>query len=64
MKPADAVALAMKREEEAMKMYESLAKAATEEEELHLFMDMAKMEQMHKAKMEELYNQVAFAEVW
>jgi hypothetical protein len=27
-------------------------------------MDMAKMEQMHKAKMEELYNQVAFAEVW
>ena len=47
-----------------MKMYESLAKAATEEEELHLFMDMAKMEQMHKAKMEELYNQVAFAEVW
>jgi len=64
MKPADAIALAMKKEQEAMEMYEGLAKAATEEEELHLFMNLAKMEQGHKAKMENLYNQVAFAEVW
>lgn len=64
MKPADAIALAMKKEEEAMKMYEGLAKGATNEEELHLFMNLAKMEQGHKAKMEDLYNQVAFAEAW
>lgn len=64
MKPADAIALAMKKEEESMKMYEGLAKAATEEEELHLFMNLAKMEQGRKAKMEELYTQTAFGEVW
>ncbi len=64
MKPADAVALAMKKEEESMKMYQGLAQSATEEEELHLFMNLANMEQEHKAKMEDLYNQVAFPEVW
>ena len=64
MKPADAIALAMKKEEESRKMYECFAKAATEEEELHLFMNLAKMEQGHKAKMEELYTQTAFGEVW
>ncbi len=64
MKPADAIALAMKKEEEAMDMYAGLAKAASDEDELHLFMNLAKMEQGHKAKMEDLYNQVAFAEVW
>ena len=54
----------MKKEQEAMEMYEGLAKAAAEEEELHLFMNLAKMEQGHKAKMEDLYNQTAFGEVW
>ncbi len=64
MKPADAIALAMKKEEEAMKMYTGLANAATDTEKKALFMSLANMESGHKAKMEDLYTQTAFPEVW
>lgn len=64
MKPADAIALAMKKEEAAMKMYTGLAQAATDPERQKLFMNLANMESGHKAKMEDLYNQTAFPEVW
>lgn len=64
MKPADAIALAMKKEEEAMKMYTGIADAATDAEKKKIFMSLAKMEAGHKAKMEDLYNQTAFPEVW
>ncbi|NMC28107.1 MAG: ferritin family protein [Syntrophomonadaceae bacterium] len=64
MKPADAIALAMKKEEEAMKMYTGLALAATEPEKVKLFINLANMESGHKAKMEGFYTQMAFPEVW
>lgn len=60
----DAVGLAIKSEEEAMDRYENLAKACVDKEQKELFLGLVKMEQTHKAKLEEIYTNVAYAEVW
>lgn len=64
MKFADAFGLAIKNEEKAMDMYKNLADICLDEEQKKLFLDLAKMEQMHKARLEEIYLNVAYAEVW
>ena len=64
MKPADAIALAMKNEEEAMNMYTEFASLRNDEQQKQAFLGLAKMEQGHKAKLEDLYVGMAFAEVW
>lgn len=64
MKPADAIALAMKNEEEAMNMYAELARMCTDNKEKELFESLARMEQGHKFKLEEMYTNMAFKEVW
>ncbi len=64
MKFADAIALAMKNEEEAMNMYNEFAKSSADEEQKEMFLNLAKMEQGHKVKLEELYTNAAYAEVW
>lgn len=64
MKPVEAITLAMKKEEAAMKMYNGLAAATSDAEKQKLFASLAKMEEGHKAKMENLYTQTAFPEVW
>ena len=64
MKFSDAIALAIKNEEEAMFMYQSLAEACVEEEHEKLFTGLMDMQQMHKAKLEEIYLNVAYGEVW
>ncbi len=64
MKPADAIALAMKNEEEAMHMYSSLAIASSDSEQKEMFQSLARMEQGHKAKLEDMYTSIAFPEVW
>ena len=61
---SDAIALAIKNEEEAMLMYEGLAKACLDEKEKDLFLGLMNMEQMHKARLEEVYVNTAFGEVW
>ena len=61
---SDAIALAIKNEEEAMIMYENLAKACLNEKEKNLFLGLMNMEQMHKARLEEVYVNTAFGEVW
>jgi rubrerythrin len=60
----DAVALAMKKEEEAMELYQKLAASTENPDKKELFLNLAKMEQLHKAKLEELYTNTAYAEVW
>lgn len=60
----DAISLAVIREQEAMDMYKELADMVLEEEEKQLFFDLMTMEQMHKAKLEDIYLNVAFGEVW
>lgn len=60
----DAIALAMKNEEEAMDMYSNLAAACLDPEQKELFLGLVKMEQTHKTRLEEIYLNVAYAEVW
>ena len=64
MKPVDAIALAMKKEEEAMKIYTHLASATNDPEKQKIFGELAKMEEGHKVRMEGMYNETAFPEVW
>jgi len=64
MKPADAIALAMKREEEAMISYTEFANLTTDADLKEAFLNLAKMEQGHKARLEEMYTNAAFPEVW
>ncbi|WP_333638382.1 ferritin family protein [Tissierella praeacuta] len=64
MRFADAIGLAIKNEEEAMDMYKNLADICIDEEQRKLFLGLMEMEKMHKAKLEEIYVNVAYAEVW
>ncbi len=64
MKFADAIGLAIKNEEEAMEMYKNLADVCIDEEQKKLFLGLMEMEKMHKAKLEEIYVNVAYGEVW
>ncbi len=64
MKPADALALAMKNEEEAMNMYAAFAKASASAEQKQMFEKLAVMEKGHKVKLEEYYVNAAYPEVW
>lgn len=64
IKPVDAFALAMKREEEAMDLYYYFADASETEEQKAIFLELAKMEQGHKTRLEDLYTNAAFPEVW
>lgn len=64
MKPVDAIALAMKREEEAMEMYQGMANSSPDEAQKELFMNLSNMEKGHKVQLEDLYSNMAFPEVW
>lgn len=64
MKPADAIALAMKKEEEAMLQYTELAASCQNDEKKRIFMDLAAMERGHKKKMEAAFVDIAYPEVW
>ncbi len=60
----EAIALAMKKEEEAMKMYRKFADASSSPEQKETFLQLARMEQGHKARLEALYTDTAYAEAW
>ncbi len=64
MKFVDAIALAMKKEEEAMSMYSAFAAASVDAKQKEMFMELSKMEAGHKTGLEEVYVNVAFAEAW
>jgi rubrerythrin len=64
MKPADAIALAMKNEEEAMNMYAAFANASTDQGQKKMFQDLSIMEKGHKTRLEEVYVDVGYPEVW
>ena len=61
---SDAIALAIKNEEEAMHMYSSLAEACVDDEEKDLFLGLEEMERMHKTRLEKLFLETGYAEVW
>lgn len=64
MKPVEAVALAMKKEEAAMRQYNALAEACSDPEQKNLFLELAAMERGHKAKLETAFVDIGFPEVW
>jgi rubrerythrin len=64
MKPADAFALAMKKEAEAMKQYTEMADICSDAEKRQVFLDLAAMERDHKLKMETAFTDIGYPEVW
>ncbi len=60
----DAIGLAMKNEEIAMKNYTILADSCDDPELKTVFLDLAAMERGHKNLMEAKFVNVAFPEVW
>ncbi len=60
----NAIALAMKNEEVAMKKYTALADNCEDPALKQVFSDLAAMERGHKFKMEESFVDVAYPEVW
>ncbi len=64
MQPADAIALAMKKEEAAMRQYTQLADACQDAGQMKIFLELAAMEREHKAKMEAAFVDIGYPEVW
>ena len=64
MKPADAFALAMKKEEEAMLQYTALAEDCPDADKKKVFLDLAAMERGHKRQMEDAFVDIGYPEVW
>jgi rubrerythrin len=64
MKPLDGIVVSIKKELEAMQMYTQLANLSTDTEQKFLFSQLANMESGHKARLEDLYTNMAFPEVW
>lgn len=64
LKPVDGLVIAIKKELEAMQMYTQLANTSTEEMQKNIFLELASMERGHKSKLEDIYTNMAFSEVW
>ena len=60
----NAIGIAMKNEEIAMKQYTSLAENCEDEKLKAVFLDLAAMERRHKFIMENDFVDVAYPEVW
>ena len=60
----DAIGIAMKNEEVAMKNYTALAENCEDEQLKSVFLDLAAMERSHKFKMEKSFLDVAYPEAW
>ncbi len=64
MKPLDGIVISIQRELEAMQMYTQLANLSKDTETQFLFSQLANMERGHKARLEDIYTNMAFPEVW
>jgi rubrerythrin len=64
MSPVEAIALAMKKEETAMRQYTELADVCTNAERKKIFYQLAAMERGHKNKMENAFVDIGYPEVW
>jgi len=64
MKPADAIALAMKKEQEAVDLYRFLASRATQGKIKALFDGLATMELSHKNQLESVFTSIGYPEVF
>jgi rubrerythrin len=64
MKPADGIALAIRKELDAMQMYAQLAQVSSDSGEKSTFLELSQMEKNHKTRLEDIYTNMAFPEVW
>lgn len=64
MRPTDGIALAIRKELDAMQMYTQLARVSSDSEQKRMFVELAKMEKSHKTRLEDIYTSMAFPEVW
>ena len=64
MKPADAIAVAMKREQRSVEFYSGLAGASTDLALKKVFESLANMEAGHKHRLENLFVDIGYPEVW
>lgn len=64
LKPIDGIVIAIKKELEAMQMYTQLANTSTDEDQKNIFLELASMERGHKNRLEDIYTNMAFPEVW
>jgi len=64
MKPADAIALAMKKEEEAVNYYRGMADVSKDPEVKNKFDYLADMELTHKNRLENVYVGIGYPEVF
>ncbi len=64
MQPKDAIALAMKNEEEAMQQYTEMAENCSDTDKKKVFSELAAMERGHKKKMEQAFVDIGYPEVW
>lgn len=64
MQPAQAFALAMKKEAAAMQQYTEMAAMCLDEDKRQVFLDLAAMERDHKLKMESAFVDIGYPEVW
>jgi len=64
MKPKDAVALAMKKEQQAVEFYKKLAGHSHDTAMKDIFENLANMELGHKQKLENLFVEIGYPEVF
>jgi rubrerythrin len=64
MKPADAIALAMKKEQQAVEFYRGLGEQATEQELKKVFANLANMELNHKHRLENVFVEIGYPEAF
>jgi len=64
MKPADAIALAMKKEQLAVEFYGELASITKDAEIKKFFLNIANMELNHKHRLENVFVQIGYPEVF
>ncbi|MHB8164783.1 MAG: ferritin-like domain-containing protein [Methanoregula sp.] len=64
MKPLEGLVIAIKKELEAVQRYTQLANLSKDIETQLLFSQLANMERGHKARLEDVYTNMAFPEVW
>ena len=62
--PLEGLVLAIRKELEAMQLYTQLANANTDQGQKQIFQELAKMELGHKTRLEDIYVNMAFPEVW
>jgi rubrerythrin len=62
MKPADAIALAMKKEQQAVEFYRQMAQGTRDADIKSVFEGLAQMELGHKARLESIFIEIGYPE--